>query len=827
MAGVNLWELVAKVQSDFRDSDRAIDQNEKKVVSLTSKYKTLDQQAEKTSQSHGKLGQTFSGLQQTITSTGGPLNNLTSQFSGLISTGGELSLTAGGIGVALGIVVTATVGAIAGIYSLTTASAELTGKFVDLSQQTGFQVETLSALGNAAETSGGNIDSVSNALFIFETHMGEAREKGSEMSKMFQTLGIDTHNNEVALRQALDAISGMTDAEVKATIGKKLFGKSVKDLLGSLAEAGNLDKFLNQQLQEGTLITTKSAKMGDELSDTVTILGRRFQAAGRVVAEEFTPMVVDGLQTLSKWLVDNQKEIGDTAKEIVKLIGDITSLANLIYSISPLRLEIEIVRRITSVLDFGSSKDEKGVVSSGPGGQSMFDKFWDWMDRGSIKDPSGAFGPATGDPNATQAQRDAAVRQYNDNLKAQKAAEEAARKKTDAVNKMLAGGGRGGGGGGKRVDVLKEQKQLLDAMLRNTLESLDGEEKGIKRSYEERRLAQARYFQATTALEDKRHEAVIESVNAEIELAKKQRDPKKRELELIQLGTEKQREMNRHADEQYRISQDIKSVTRDRIVLTETLIQRMEREREVLKQINQERSRFKSEVFRDDLGGGSGVLTPEVRDRTGRPRVATTDEIVKRERLEIFHQRMRDLASDITFIIDDAMREGFEHGMKSGLKAFGLGILEMARHAALKQLEKALDAVFENVFSKIGAAGAGGKQGGGGIWSTILNFGLSALGALFGGGGSGSAGGLGAAAAGGFADGGWVRPNAWALVGERGPEYIKTGYQGATVVSNEDSMGMTNHYHNWNVNTPDAHSFQRRDTQRQIQRKMAKFQRAA
>lgn len=827
----NIWEMAAKIDADFSQSDRAMDQNARKVDTLTNKYGKLDVSAKNLGGTHGKLSQQFSGLQQTINATGGPLNNVLGKFGGLISTGGQLAATTGGVGVALGLVASATVGAIAGIYSLTTASAELTGKFFDLSQQTGFQVETLSALGNALETSGGDIESAAQALFLFETKMGDAKEKGSEMSKMFQTLGIDTTNHEKALRQALTALEGMTDAETKATIAKQLFGRSAKQLLGALAEAGSLDAYLNKQLAEGTLITTKAAKQGDELSDTVTILGRRFTAAGRVIAEEFTPMVVDGLRTLSKWLVDNQGEIRDTAREIVKLVGEITSLANFIWSISPLRLEIQIIRKITEWMDFGSTKDEKGVVSSGPGGQSMFDKFRDWFDRGPIKDPSGAFGPATGDPNATQAQRDAAVKQYNDRIKAEQAAAAAAKKQQDAVNKMLEGtgkgGGRGGGGGKDRHDqLLREQKQFLDASLRNTIEGMEGEEAGVKRSYEQRRLAQARYFQAVTSLEVKRHEATIETINQEIELAKKIKDPKKREIELLDLGTQKQREMNRHAAEQYRISQDIKQVTRDRIVLADTLISRMEREREVLKQIKQERSRFKSEVEREDLGGGSFVLTPEEREKTQRSgRVVTVEEQVRREQAEIFRDKMRAIASDLTFIIDDALREGFDKGIKHGIISFGLGILEMARHAALKELEKALADVLGNVFG--GSSGTGPQGGGGGWLSKLIGFGVSAIAGLFGGASTGAgpaaANGPTGSGIGNFAEGGFMRPFEWAWVGERGPEKVRAGYQGVTVLSSDESArGGGNTYNiTMPIHVPNMAAAGTRETQFQVRRALA------
>jgi hypothetical protein len=126
-----------------------------------------------------------------------------------------------------------------------------------------------------------------------------------------------------------------------------------------------------------------------------------------------------------------------------------------------------------------------------------------------------------------------------------------------------------------------------------------------------------------------------------------------------------------------------------------------------------------------------------------------------------------------------------------------------------------------------------GQQGGGGIWGTIASFGLTAIGALFGGGGKGGVGGAGSAAAGGigkFADGGFVKPDSWAMVGERGPEFIRAGWQGATVRSNEDSQRMAGGgqtVNNWYITAQDANSFQRRETQRQIGRNLNKLQRAA
>lgn len=831
----NLWQLAAKIDADFRQSDRAIDQNERKVMTLTSKYRTLDRESRQVGQSSGKLGQVFSGLGQTVQGVGGPVGNLSNQFSGLIGTAGRLSVSAGGVGVAIGLVTAATVGAVAGIYSLTTASAELTGKFVDLSQQTGFEVETLSALNNMLETSGGNLDTAANALFFFETKMGDAREKGSEMSEMFKILNIDTHDHEAALRQALDALLSMNDAEAKATIGKKLFGRSVKDILGAIAEAGSLDAFLNKQLEEGTLITTKAAKAGDELSDTQVLLQRRFRAVTNTIAAEFSPTVVDALETFSGWLKDNQKELGDTAREVNKLIKDITALANFIYSISPLRLQVEIIRKFTNILDFGGDDPNKPVVSSGPGGQSYFDKFRDWMMNPTPTGPGDAWGrvdmskvkPQTSDQIA-------ATRKANEDAAK---AEAAARKKTqDAVNKILGGGGGGGGrgGGGRKSDPLREQQQFLDASLRNTLESMEGEEKGIERSYEARRLKAARYFEAITSLENKRHEAVIETINAEIELAKKNNSPKERELALLNLGTEKQREMNRHAQAMHGIQSDTKNLTRERIVLVDTLVGRLQREREVLKQINQERGRFKSEIQREDLGDGSFILTPDERGRTQRSgRVVTTEETIRREQQQEMRRRAESLAADLTFLIDDSISEGFRRGVGNGVAAFGLGILQMIKHSALQQLQKALA---DTITGALSSVGMGGQQGGGGgSWlGKIFGILISGIAGGFGGfGGGASEAGVAAAngptgsGIGNFADGGFMKPYQWSWVGERGPELVRAGAQGLTVRSNEDSAGGgVRHIHNWHITTPDVESFKRGLSPTQVRRQVEKSMRS-
>lgn len=284
--------------------------------------------------SSDKLKAELLGLRTSVSTLDGPLGAVGSRLSSLTSLLTGATTATGGFGLAIGAAAAAAVGAGAAIYSLTTSVAESTGKFKDLSQQTGFSVETLSALSNAAETSGGSIESVTSALFLFETKMGEAKDTTSEMGKLFKALNIDTKDNEKALRQALDALSKMTSAEDKATIGKKLFGRSVKDLLGALAEAGSLDAFLNDQLRRGTLITTEAADRGDQLSDSVVEMGRAFESTRRIVADEFGPDVLSAVKLVTGSIENNRDVIRDWASTFGDATRGAYALAQAVNALS-------------------------------------------------------------------------------------------------------------------------------------------------------------------------------------------------------------------------------------------------------------------------------------------------------------------------------------------------------------------------------------------------------------------------------------------------------------------------------------------------------------
>lgn len=734
----------SKFNAGLRAADAGMQSSAKKAQALGTEVSKLDKSTVGLSKSVTQLSQ---GLNSTL---GNRLPGLTSGVSNLASTltqleassaaaGSSVAAAAGPIGIALAAIVAGATAAASAIYELTTSSAEVTGHLKDLAQQTGFSVETLSALGNAAQTSGGSLDTVTSALFIFESKMGEAKDTTSEMGKIFKALNIDTTDNEKALRQALAALQSMTNAEDKATLGKKLFGRSVKDLLGAMKEAGGLDEYLNEQLRRGTLITTDAANRGDKLSDSVIEMGRAFEAAKRIIADVFGPAVTQTVKDVTSALENNQGAVRAWAEDF-RLAAH--GLDPFISSLRLINQEVQSLSGlgIPAILQFllkwGTAQ---GVIFTGLKaiGSDTQPPPMTRQTQTQLMRQMSAFptGPTTqqlglGNPFQTRYGVDASVRN------------------------LLGGGGGGrggGGGGGATYNPGQDLKKILDLSTRQIQENLKLEEDDIKRSYDRRELTVASYARAAKRLEDERHQTVTDAYEKEVQdieiASQKIKNSEQRRnfltIQFKELEIKKLQEANKHRDNEFRLEKEILSVTRERIVTMDELLKRSTRERVTTME---GLMRF---ATRERIATPEGQMAHEAAAQV-RPRIATDLEAALRQQYQDHLHAINRLAYETTDIIDRAIYDGFEGGIKRGFASLALGILDIIRNVFLVQLQNAIANAFQGLSS-----GNGG--GWGGRILNILTGGL--LGGVGGGFSSGAASGLGTigmGGIGGFSNGGIV-----------------------------------------------------------------------
>lgn len=226
-----------------------------------------------------------------------------------------------------GLAVAAAAGAAAlAIYELASAAATGSSEVYNLSLRTGFTAETMSALGLALEPLGGNINTVSGALIIFQKNMEKAQEDGSEMSKLFKQNSIDAHDNEKAFRQALTALANLTDEQERTALGAKLFGRSVRDLEAVIREnGGDIDGLIQKYSEYNTLIGTDAARAGHEFTKSQVELQQQFKAAERELGQEFYPLVIEAMGTFTQFLRENGGAIRWWGQAIAAAVKDLAN----------------------------------------------------------------------------------------------------------------------------------------------------------------------------------------------------------------------------------------------------------------------------------------------------------------------------------------------------------------------------------------------------------------------------------------------------------------------------------------------------------------------
>lgn len=626
------------------------------------------------------------GLRHVQTKIGGVTKDLgraTASTHQLTGATGTASVGLSGLGGALGLAGGAAIGTAAaisaaavGVHKLAVFSQQLAGDLFDLSTKINFSAETLSSLKVAAELSGGSLASLSTALGIFDRNIEEANDKTTEMSRIFKVLNIDTKDNEKALRQAFVQLSNMTSGAQQTALAMKLFGRSGKEVLGVVKETnGNIEEFTKQMGGAG-FVTSAAAKKADEFDKRLVLLRTKLEDVARQIGSELVPTVEKAADDISRWLKDNQGEIIKTAKEIGGLIGSIYSLAKTISSLSPMMLEIRLVRKIIDVASGLSAGSAQGAAEATARQGGSINAAGQRLPTGlptlsPFRAPGRGLFDSPFRAALTPAQQSAAN----------------ARRAQEALEERLrgagAGGGRGGGGGGSaRTDPGIRFLQQLEDQFRSLTPRTELQKVQEKLLGEE-------YVKTSDAIKRK------------IMITATEIDQQTKILGLTRERTAALSRLRRVLDP------GLETSVRDRIV--------------------------------DPTTWGAGqrlrrVGEPDTTQDATRPRIATVERQVLQERMAMIHEQMMGLGQDLTSIFAQSIGDGFEQGAKRGLVTLAQGLLDIVQNIFLKKLAEGLGNILTNaasggkggVFGAIfGAIGAGltGGIGGGAIGGAGTSFG--------------------------------------------------------------------------------------------------------
>lgn len=218
-----------------------------------------------------------------------------------------------GIAGRLPVVGTALAGAL-GTASLTafiTHSIDVEAKLHDLAIASGASAESLSAMQLAAKLADTSIDDVAATARKLGQSLGEAKLKGGDKAKLFESLGIDprsVNDSGEALFELAKKLDAMPDKFKAMEVAKELLGKNV-----SLP-------FLNELAQQEALIakvTSEQAAAADQFNDNMVKLRAGAGQVGIALANSVLP-AMNGVLNFS---LEVKKEWGTIAGIMVGIGG--------------------------------------------------------------------------------------------------------------------------------------------------------------------------------------------------------------------------------------------------------------------------------------------------------------------------------------------------------------------------------------------------------------------------------------------------------------------------------------------------------------------------
>lgn len=181
------------------------------------------------------------------------------------------------------------------IFSLAKGAAEFQGRMFDLAQQTGVEVETLSALEVVARTTGGEIGNLTQALVSFQRKLEDAQDPTSKTAETFNKFRIQTSDTENALRETFTALAAMPTGFAQTSAAAELFGaRGGKQILAILKETnGDLDATIKRFRELGILISTDDARAADIFNDELELLNLQLRGLTATASRELIPAFVE------------------------------------------------------------------------------------------------------------------------------------------------------------------------------------------------------------------------------------------------------------------------------------------------------------------------------------------------------------------------------------------------------------------------------------------------------------------------------------------------------------------------------------------------------
>lgn len=146
----------------------------------------------------------------------------------------------------------------------------------DMSQKTGIAIEKLNGLGFAAGQAGGNLESMGSAAGKLNKAIAEAAGGAKEPSEAFKAMGINVLDSvgnlktaDVVMAEIADKFAGYTDGPEKVALAMRTLGKAGADMIPLLNDGGDAMRQNIAYAQQYGGVTNELSVASDNFNDTM------------------------------------------------------------------------------------------------------------------------------------------------------------------------------------------------------------------------------------------------------------------------------------------------------------------------------------------------------------------------------------------------------------------------------------------------------------------------------------------------------------------------------------------------------------------------------
>lgn len=316
--------VATSIQSIANQSGKSVPQ----ITSFLSKYVQLETQSKRNEAAFKFFGGSIDAIGNKTAKFTPELEQAKTALTAIAAESGSASVAIGALAGPIALVVLEFIALAAGaalaakeIFELTKKAADFQGKMFDLAQQTGLAVETLSALEVAALTTGGRLESITQAVVLFQRKLEEAQDPLSKTAELFRKFEIDTSDTETSLRSTFNALAQMPEGFAQTNAAAEFFGaRGGKQVLAILKETnGDLDATIKRLREMGILISGDAARAADKFNDELALLELQLRALTAVFAEDLIPVIADAIRSFG--------DLVQAIRPLISVLGTVTTFA--------------------------------------------------------------------------------------------------------------------------------------------------------------------------------------------------------------------------------------------------------------------------------------------------------------------------------------------------------------------------------------------------------------------------------------------------------------------------------------------------------------------